>query len=129
MRKITDTELWEKIKASVRPLVHSETPNELPPRLKVRRAPVVILHNTLDLHQKTLEEAYNATEVFLCRHFQKGTKRVQIITGKGHLGGGLIRSEFAGWLDTPKFKAYIRTYEWTHDKGAMNLWLKKNKSF
>jgi DNA-nicking Smr family endonuclease len=58
---------------------------------------------------------------------QRGTKKIQIITGKGRMGQGAIRSEFESWLDTPQFRKYIQKCEWTNDKGAMNLCLKKRK--
>ena len=75
----------------------------------------------------TVQDAYDLTLSFIEKHYCLGTKKIQIITGKGREGKGLIRSEFPGWLDTTIFKQYIREIKWTNDKGAVNLWLKKNK--
>lgn len=124
--KINDFELWEKLKQTVQPILSGSLDFPVPPRLKVRRV-IKTLPCVLDLHHKTLDEAYSETLNFLATHFQKGTKKVQIITGKGHAGEGAIHCEFDGWLDTAAFRAYIRASEWTNDKGAINLWLKKDK--
>ena len=79
------------------------------------------------MHHKTIQEAYLSTQEFLAKHTKLGTKKIQIITGKGRMNMGMIRSEFEGWLDTPIFKKYVQSGEWTHDKGAINLCLKKYK--
>lgn len=127
MIKTDDNALWENLKQSVLPFKSGRKKEDIPPRLRVHRAPVKPVSYTLDLHQMTLEEAYNISHKFIQRHYKLGSKKIQIITGKGHMGGGAIRGEFGGWLDTPKFKQYIRETEWTNDKGAMNIWLRKNK--
>ncbi|MBP5343609.1 MAG: Smr/MutS family protein [Alphaproteobacteria bacterium] len=119
--------MWDKIKAHFNPIKKTHQQRELPDKLRVRRKNAVSLSNVLDLHHKTIQEAYVATQDFIQKHARLGTKNIQIITGKGRLGQGAIRSEFEGWLDTPKFRQYIRTNEWTNDKGAMNLCLKKTK--
>ena len=124
--KTSDFELWEKLKRTVQQLPSGVSDFPLPPKLKVHRV-IKTLPCVLDLHHKTLAEAYAETLNFLATHFQKGTKKVQIITGKGHAGEGAIRCEFDGWLDTSSFQAYVRKAEWTNDKGAVNLWLKKDK--
>ena len=81
----------------------------------------------LDLHQLTIQDAYQKTRQFIEKHYKIGRKKIQIITGKGRNGQGAIRAEFSGWLDTERFKKYIRTINWTNDEGAVDLWLKKNK--
>ena len=125
--KIEDNNLWEELKKSVRPIDSRQKAEDLPPRLKVHRALASPVNYCLDLHQMTLEEAYQKTVQFIERHYKIGSKKIQIITGKGREGKGLIRGEFENWLDTKRLKQYIREAKWTNDEGAMNIWLKKNK--
>ena len=127
MQPITDLSLWDKIKVSFRPIKKTHQKRDFPERLRVYRNNTPPLSNILDLHHKTVQEAYVTTQDFIKKHMKLGTKNIQIITGKGRMGQGAIRSEFEGWLDTPKFQKYIRTSEWTNDKGAINLCLKKHK--
>jgi len=129
MIKLQDAALWDELKGSVQPLDCGVAEQDLPPRLRVRRAPPKPLAYCLDLHRMTLQEAHVATLQFILKHYKRGSKHIQIITGKGIEGKGAIRSEFAGWLDTRSFKEYIREWKWTNDEGAADLWLKKNKSF
>jgi len=122
-----DADTWDKLKESVRPLDTKRAQKELPPRLKVRRTVQKPISYSLDLHRMTVQEAYQKTVQFIEKHHKIGTKKIQIITGKGQNGQGLIRSEFANWLDTKTLKQYIRESEWTNDKGAMDIWLNKHK--
>ena len=127
MIKVKDIELWNDLRSSVQPLDTKCVDQELPPRLKVRRVFPKALPLQLDLHQMTIQEAYQSSAQFIEKHYKFGTKQIQIITGKSREGKGLIHGEFAGWLDTNLFKQYIRSWKWTNDEGAVNLWLKKNK--
>ncbi len=122
-----DIELWDKLKKEIQPLKVDVVLKDLPPRLKVRYKFVKTLPLKLDLHRMTIQEAYLNTLQFVEKHYKIGTKSVQIITGKGREGQGAIRLEFMGWLETPIFKQYIRKTQWTNDKGAVDLWLKKSK--
>ena len=127
MTSTEDTELWDQLKKTVQPLELNSAEGILPPRLKVRRALSQPVLYTLDLHQMTLEEAYQKTIQFIEKHYKIGSQKIQIITGKGREGRGLIHAEFANWLDTKRLSLYIRKSEWTNDEGAMNIWLRKNK--
>lgn len=127
MKQANDTELWNQLKQSVQPLAFNAAEQDLPPRLKVRRAPLSPVSYNLDLHHLTIQEAYQKTQQFIEKHYKIGTKHIQIITGKGREGKGAIHGEFAGWLDTTPFKQYIRQWEWKNDGGAANLWLRKKK--
>lgn len=127
MKQAQDIQLWDDLKKTVQPLETGIVEQELPPRLKVRRASVQPVVYTLDLHQMTLEQAYQSTLKFVDKHFKIGSKKIQIITGKGCTGKGLIRSEFPGWLETKPFKSCIRETRWTNDGGAVDLCLKKSK--
>ncbi len=127
MKQAQDIHLWNDLKKTVQPLETGVVEQELPPRLKVRRAALKPVIYTLDLHQMTVEQAYQSTVKFIDKHYQIGTKKIQIITGKGRTGKGLIRSEFPGWLETKPFKSCIREARWTNDEGAVDIWLKKSR--
>ena len=122
-----DAIIWEELKKTVSCGQFGKKKEELPPRLKVHCSQKTPLPFCLDLHKMTLEEAYQETLSFIKKHYQLGTKKVQVITGKGREGKGLIRGEFTGWLETSKFKKYIREANWTNDGGAVEIWLRKNK--
>ena len=128
MQQITaDMSLWNEVKESFTPIKKTHQQREMPKRLYVHKKQRQPVSNQLDLHHKTVQGAYLSTQEFIQRHVRLGTTQVQIITGKGHLRQGAIRTEFEGWLDTPQFRKYISKKEWTNDKGAMNLCLKKSK--
>ena len=122
-----DMLVWNELKKTVFRGDFGIRKEDLPPRLKVRCSEEKMLPFCLDLHRMTLEEAYQQTLIFLRKHYQLRTKKVEVITGKGRDGRGLIRTEFMGWLDTNAFKKYVREAQWTNDEGAINLWLKKSK--
>ena len=127
MKQAEDNVLWDQLKKSVQPLNVGMIGDELPPKLKVHRAPLKPVVYCLDLHQLTVADAYQKTVQFIEKHYKIGSKKIQIITGKGQEGKGLIHGEFMGWLDTKVLKKYIREAKWTNDEGAVNLWLRKNK--
>ena len=127
MKTVQDAELWEELKKTVQPIETGRKDEDFPPRLKVHRAMRNPVAYCLDLHQLTVEDAYQKTVQFIEKHYKIGSKKIQIITGKGREGKGIIHMEFANWLDTTRLKQYIREAKWTNDEGAMNIWLKKNK--
>lgn len=57
----------------------------------------------LDLHGRTVDEACRAVADFIARSQMSGRRCVLVITGKGSAGpgSGVIRGEFAGWLNAP----------------------------
>src|SRR5690606_10201232 len=108
-----DTELWEEVKRSIRPLkgkaiarsgtkhktsikkplpvAREKTPESKPPSSplparqirKLRRQDIPI-EATLDLHGMTVEKAHGALTRFLGRARQKGMRCVEIVTGRGN---------------------------------------------
>ena len=127
MKTVSDIQLWDEFKQSVQPLNSGRKGEDLPPKLRVHRASPRPVAYCLDLHRMTIEEAYQRSVQFIERHYRLGSKKIQIITGKGRERQGLIHLEFANWLDTRGFNQYIREWKWTNDEGAVNLWLKKNR--
>ena len=65
----------------------------------------------LDLHGRTVDEACRAVAEFIARSQGSGRRCVLVITGKGSAGrgSGVIRGEFAGWLNAPENRARIVT--------------------
>lgn len=126
-----DEALWQELAKTIRPLSDKKKAESLkaslPPRLRVRRAPMPELSYTLDLHGLTLEAAYSALKRFLKLHQTRESKQVTVITGKGLLSPGAIKNEIGLWLDTPAFQDTIRSYSWKHGGGALTLQLKKRK--
>jgi DNA-nicking Smr family endonuclease len=57
----------------------------------------------LDLHGMSIQQAFHATNQFLTRHYNVGSKFVCIITGKG----GKINEEFPHWCNNLSFVAEI----------------------
>jgi DNA-nicking Smr family endonuclease len=54
----------------------------------------------LDLHGMTQVEAYAALAKFLTTEAKAGRRNLLVITGKGHAGQGVLRSNLAGWLES-----------------------------
>lgn len=126
-----DESLWQELASTVKPLSKKKKGESikasLPPRLHVRRAQAPMITYSLDLHGFTLEMAYNALKRFIYLHHNIGSKKVTIITGRGLLSPGAIKSEIELWLDTPAFQDTIKCYVWKNGGGAMDLELKKRK--
>lgn len=51
------------------------------------------LKKMLDLHNKTIQEAFYATRDFINEHYSVGSKNIKIVCGKG----GKIADEFPDW--------------------------------
>jgi DNA-nicking Smr family endonuclease len=61
----------------------------------------------LDLHGMTQDEAHHALAAFI-RSARVGGKRcVLVITGRGRLGGGVLRAAVPRWLDEPEFRPHL----------------------
>lgn len=52
----------------------------------------------IDLHGMTQSEAHAALEKFIDAQVKKGARHLLIITGKGKLGGGVLRTNLKLWL-------------------------------
>lgn len=130
MPKGEETDNWATFTQTVKPLKGRGNLvfKEIPPRLKVRKALLGELLYELDLHGKTLEEAYRITLQFINLHHKKGTKEITVITGKGSLKKGLIKNEIVFWLETKAFKDKINSFEWINDGGVLKITLKKDKT-
>ena len=61
----------------------------------------------LDLHGYTQGEAFAALNTFILRSYHAGLRCVLVITGKGRLGTGVLRSRFPDWVDSPTLRPVI----------------------
>ncbi len=93
---------------------------------------------TLDLHGMTLAAAERAVGQFLERVGGRDLRIVLIVTGKGlreeggRRMGGLIRSEFVGWLNRADNRARVRSVRSAHPhhggSGAFYVLLRRRSS-
>jgi DNA-nicking Smr family endonuclease len=73
-------------------------------RLKRGKHPV---EARLDLHGMTQDEAHRALASFIRGARVAGKRCVLVITGRGRLGGGVLRAAVPRWLDEPEFRPHL----------------------
>lgn len=61
----------------------------------------------LDLHGHKQDEAFAALNTFVLRAYHAGLRCVLVITGKGRLGTGVLRSRFPDWIESPALRPVI----------------------
>ena len=126
-----DKALWEAYTKTVTPLKKKSRLKSFGQRivLKFHLKRKTDVPTTLDLHGFALQEAYNLFLRFLTYHFEHGTKRVVVITGKGKDGAGLLKNEFPKWLESDIIKEKIKASGQTllNGGGAFELMLKQRK--
>jgi DNA-nicking Smr family endonuclease len=61
----------------------------------------------LDLHGMTQAEAHRALAAFVRASRADGKRCVLVITGRGSVGGGVLKSAVPRWLDEPEFRPYL----------------------
>jgi DNA-nicking Smr family endonuclease len=61
----------------------------------------------LDLHGLTQSEAHRALARFVASSQAAGRRCVLVITGRGRLGSGVLRSEVPRWLDEPGLRGHL----------------------
>ncbi len=84
----------------------------------------------LDLHGLTAERALAALEDFLAAASSEGSRTVEVITGRGSgAEGGVIRREFAHWLNRPALRALVLGAAHPHpaNPGAVILLLRRRR--
>ena len=84
---------------------------------------------SFDLHGHSQDSAWNILPQFLAREQARGSRCVVVITGKGRLGGGVLRRNFLHWLEMPEARALISGYAPAHARhgggGAWYVFLRK----
>jgi DNA-nicking Smr family endonuclease len=85
---------------------------------------------TLDLHGRTAHRAFHVLHDFLRRSHADHVRVVEIITGRGSAeGSGVIRREFALWLNLPDLRPLVLAAAHPHaaNEGAVRLLLRRPK--
>lgn len=105
-------------------------PEDLSGQRKIRRGQSEI-DARLDLHGHTQDTAHVELIDFLLRHAALGARCVLVITGKGRLGTGILRSRLFDWIDDPNLRPFIAGYAQAHPRhggaGATYIFLRSAK--
>jgi DNA-nicking Smr family endonuclease len=98
---------------------------------KVRRGQTSI-DARLDLHGHTQDTALRELTTFLLLEREAGSRCVLVITGKGRLGTGVLRSRFLDWIEGAELRPLISGYSRAHARhggdGAFYLMLKAKRA-
>jgi len=105
-------------------------PEDLEPRRKQRlsreRDPI---EARIDLHGFGRFEAEDQLRAFLTACQARGMRAVLVITGQGRMGGGVIRSAFAEWMQSPALRGVVSGFALAHQRhggnGAFYVTLKR----
>jgi DNA-nicking Smr family endonuclease len=85
----------------------------------------------LDLHGHTQDTAFRELAGFLLTQRAMGARCVLVITGKGRLGGGVLRSRFLDWIGSTEIRPLLAGYSRAHVRhggdGAFYLLLKAKR--
>lgn len=75
----------------------------------------------LDLHGMTAQQAFHALRAFLRTAQSDGVRCVEIVTGRGSSEqGGVLRREFALWLNLPEIRPLVLAAVHPHTSSAMH---------
>ena len=83
-----------------------------------------VLPNTLDLHQMTLQEAFDVFVRFLNAHVNRKTKKITVITGRGKDDNGRLKKEFPFWMERIDIKQKISSFNMKNE-GSFEIELRK----
>jgi len=61
----------------------------------------------LDLHGMTQDEAHRALAAFIRGARAAGKRCVLVITGRGNIGRGVLKSAVPRWLEEPEFRPHL----------------------
>jgi DNA-nicking Smr family endonuclease len=98
-------------------------------RLKRGRTPI---DARLDLHGMTQEAAHRRLTAFIENAVASDKRAIVVVTGKGlKEGSGIIRAQVPRWLNEPRLRPHILTYEYARPKdggmGALYILLRKRR--
>ena len=83
----------------------------------------------IDLHGMTQDQAYGRLLRFVESEHRRGVRTVLVITGKGSIGGGVLRQAVPRWLSEPNFRQFVIGHHESHKShggsGAIYVRLKK----
>lgn len=105
-------------------------PEDMSGQRKIRRGQNEI-DARLDLHGHTQDTAHRELIEFLLRQAGKGARCVLVITGKGRLGTGILRSRLFDWIADPQLRPFIAGYAAAHPRhggaGATYIFLRSKR--
>lgn len=110
---------WENFCRGVEPLQKKET---IVYQIRKRVIPKkrYYIDKKLDLHNKTIQEAYDEVDDYLDRAKEQSVKNVTIITGKS----GPIKEEFPKWMERNN---KVRENNLLKNQGSYSVKMKKDK--
>jgi DNA-nicking Smr family endonuclease len=83
----------------------------------------------LDLHGMDQDQAHAALTAFIVSAYQQGHRAVLVITGRGRLGGGVLRRRTPDWLGEGPLRAMVAGVSRAHRRhggeGAFYVALKR----
>lgn len=105
-------------------------PDDLSGQRRIRRGQHEI-DARIDLHGHTQDTAHREVVDFILRQAGLGARCVLVITGKGRLGAGVLRSRLFDWIADPDLRPFIAGYASAHPKhggsGAVYLFLRSKR--
>jgi DNA-nicking Smr family endonuclease len=97
---------------------------------KLRKGPAEI-DGRIDLHGMTQAEAYAALHRFIRHAVKNGRRTLLVITGKGRVGGGVLRRQLPMWLEDGDLRGIVLAFTPAKQKdggdGAFYIKLRKEK--
>lgn len=97
---------------------------------KLRKGPAEI-DGRIDLHGMTQAEAYAALHRFIRHALKTGRRTLLVITGKGRVGGGVLRRQLPLWLEDGELRGTVLAFTPAKQKdggeGAFYIKLRKDK--
>ncbi|MDZ4737923.1 MAG: Smr/MutS family protein [Rhodospirillaceae bacterium] len=98
-------------------------------RLKRGRTPI---DARLDLHGMTQDAAHRRLAIFIENAVAADKRAIVVVTGKGlKEGSGVLRAAVPRWLNEPRLRPHILTYEYAQPKdggmGALYILLRKRR--
>jgi DNA-nicking Smr family endonuclease len=84
---------------------------------------------SLDLHGQTAERAFHSLVGFLRAAHADGLRCVEVVTGQGRMGGGVIRRELPHWLNRHDIRPLVLAAAHPHaaNQGAVRLLLRRTR--
>lgn len=105
-------------------------PEDLSGQRRIRRGQSEI-DGRLDLHGHTQDTAHRELVEFILRQSAAGARCVLVITGKGRLGAGVLRSRLGDWISDPGLRPIIAGYARAHPRhggeGATYIFLRAKR--
>jgi DNA-nicking Smr family endonuclease len=103
-------------------------PEDLSGQRRIRRGQMEI-EARLDLHGHTQDTAHRELIDFIVHEAASGARCVLVITGKGRLGAGILRSRLHDWIGDPGLRPIIAGHATAHARhggeGATYIFLRQ----